>query len=167
MTPPVVMLIRHGEKPSDPRSHVLSSAGRKRAEALADLFCADPMRQGLYRPDRLIVSEGGTASLRPWQTLAPLAHRLGEPEIHSYAASDYRKLAKRFPSYSGVTLVCFEHTALVELVRAVKHVSPHPPKHWPGSRYDVVWTLQGQPDGAWAFSQRPQLLMPGDKHSVI
>jgi hypothetical protein len=33
--------------------------------------------------------------------------------------------------------------------------------HWPGDRFDVVWTFTRNGNG-WRFAQVPQMLLPGD-----
>ena len=44
---------------------------------------------------------------------------------------------------------------------------PAPPTKWPHDRFDIVWVFTRQHDGTWKFTQVPQLLLAGDKRSVI
>src|SRR5882757_10111061 len=85
---PVVMIVRHAEKPPDQgvspkgididgnqNDHALTPTGWVRAGALAQMFGSGrgPLPQGLSIPSQFYASQGDTQSLRPMQTLSPLA----------------------------------------------------------------------------------------------
>lgn len=165
--PAAIMIIRHGEKPSDSSDHHLNDVGRARAQKLADLFGMNPPRVGLYRPDRLYASEGQTASRRPVETLQPLSDLTHMPEITKFDAAHGADLAKEIKGLNGVTLVCWAHTELVGIPKGLGTVSPKPPSSWPDDRFDVVWVFVRQSDGSWKFTQVPELVLAGDKNTVI
>lgn len=159
----VVMIIRHGEKPSDPNSHILSPVGFARAQALATLFTATPLRAGLSRPDRIYASEGTTASLRPFQTVKPLADKLSEVEITKWAAADYKAAGQEIAKLHGVTLVAWSHAELPGLCKAFGVKTP---SSWPDDRFDILWVFSRTATG-WVFSQIPQMVLPGDLSKAI
>jgi hypothetical protein len=157
----VVFVIRHGEGGSN--AHTLDATGQKRAAAIAELLTATPLREGLSRPDRIYASEGLTASLRPFQTVKPLADKLSEVEITKFAAADYAKAGKEIVGLHGVTLVAWAHT---ELPGLCKVFGVKTPSSWPDERFDVIWIFRRTSTG-WSFSQMPELLLPGDRSSVL
>lgn len=172
----VIMIIRHAEKPKRSGNanaitpeggcdkHSLTVAGWIRAGALAALF-APPSGEppaGLHRPDAVYgpaYEEG--RSKRSVQTVTPLAARLGLDVVTRYVAGDEAHLADELSARPGATLVAWKHSAIHKIAEHLGHVTPTPPAHWPGSRYDVVWTFTRNGSG-WRFAQVPQMLLPGD-----
>ncbi len=67
---------------------------------------------------------------------------------------------------SGTTLICWERTAIADIVAHLGTVTPKPPATWPDDRFDVVFVFTRSGSG-WAFTQVPELLLPGDKPSPI
>ncbi|MCI4084603.1 hypothetical protein MRQ86_30675 [Streptomyces sp. MMS21 TC-5] len=58
-------------------------------------------------------------------------------------------------------LVCWEHTGIPRLVRALgAHQVLGLPATWP-DRYDLVWQFTRR-SGQWSFRELPQQLLPGD-----
>jgi hypothetical protein len=55
----------------------------------------------------------------------------------------------------------YEEEAIHKIAEHLGEVSPPPPVHWPGDRFDVVWTFTRNGNG-WRFAQVPQMLLPGD-----
>jgi hypothetical protein len=157
------MIIRHGEKPSDPDDHGLNATGRRRAQALAELFTRPTLPAGLSRPTALYASRGDTASLRPLQTLAPLSERLGL----RFDATDTEQIAAELRRRGGASLVCWAHTELPDNAAALGPVTPRPPRQWPDDRFDMVWVLPSDGNGGWRFAQVPELVLPGDRPSLI
>ena len=172
----VVMLIRHAEKPShaggphgitpdgDTDRHSLTVTGWVRAGALVGLFA--PARgeppAGLQRPNTVYAPAYAQGhSKRSAQTVSPLTARLGLDVVVRYAAGDELHLARELVSRPGATVVCWNHESIHTIAAHLGEVTPAPPRHWPGDRYDVVWTFTRDGDG-WRFEQVPQLLLPGD-----
>jgi hypothetical protein len=169
------MIIRHAEKPDEvtphgvrpdgtPDTHSLTAAGWARAVALAELFASARNRppKGLRRPDAVYAALGGkSGSLRPVQTVVPLAARLGRSVITRYGKGAETHLAAELAARGGVTLVCWQHGSIPDIVNGLGCVTPAPPASWPRSRYDLVWILTRNGD-IWQFSEVPQLLLAGD-----
>lgn len=182
---PLVMLIRHAEKPgpsgrpygvtSDGTgdTHSLTTTGWSRAGALVELF--DPCtpsgpaspRAGLARP-RAIFAANPTAgaSQRPFQTVTPLASRLGLSVDTAFGEGAEHALADRLRTVSVPTLVAWEHESIPTIVKHLGQVRPAPPSAWPSDRFDLVWCFAPAGDRGWTFAQVPQLLLAGDRDTV-
>ncbi|MET9610465.1 hypothetical protein ABZZ17_36225 [Streptomyces sp. NPDC006512] len=167
----LVMVIRHAEKPSagdtgeddegneDPG--FLAGRGRRRAEELPRLFT--PARGAtLPRPAALFATGGPAAApARCKQTLAPLATALRLPVRSEFALGAEPALAHAALAAGMPVLVCWEHTGLPRLVRALGAQEVlGVPATWP-DRYDLVWTFT-RSRGTWSFRELPQHLLPGD-----
>ena len=175
----LIMIIRHAEKPADsdgpygidedgnPDKHSLTVRGWMRAGALVQLFApsSGSHRPGLARPTAVFAAGGtGGEGQRPRETVTPLVARLGLTLNTQYARGDEPTLAKACFSQPGPTLISWQHGEIPEILEAFGDLRPEPPKKWPDSRFDLVWTLTPGPDG-WAFSQLPQLLLDSDSDS--
>lgn len=158
-----VMVIRHGEKPTDKNSHVLNSVGEERAERLSGLFRNPPA--GLAKPDVLFASKGNTDSMRPLQTLQPLARDLHlSIDTHLDSENAISDTAKWLKAQNGVTLASLEHSAIPGVCKLFASV----PSTWPDDRFDVVWVFTSTDGGkSWKFTQVPENVMPGDKTTPI
>jgi hypothetical protein len=178
----VIMLIRHAEKPTgsgaphgvdangnhDKESLVVQ--GWQRAGALVELF--DPavgkLRSGLTRPTALFASNpGSSGSKRPLETITPLAERLKMTVSTPVKDSETKQIAEILNATPGAPLAAWQHQDIPSIAGHLKHVHPKPPTKWPGDRFDIVWVFTRQSDGSLKFTQVPQLLLAGDKHSVI
>ena len=173
-----IMLIRHAEKPNgdggpglmpngveNPRA--LTLTGWKRANALAGLFNPPDgalPRPPLAKPRSLFAS--GSESLRPKQTIAPLAAALNL-SIRTFLKGQEVELVAAAKKAEDPVLISWQHEADPRDRRL------HPRRHrrrsaaMAGSRYDLVWVLDLQPSGAWSFTQVPELVMPGDSENLI
>jgi hypothetical protein len=175
-----IMIIRHGEKPSDDdsspgidpdgtaNSHSLTARGWARARALADLF-APPTgapRPGLARPTAIYAAGGsGGEGLRTRETVAALAARLGVSIDTRFSKGDETALAHEVAGHDAPTLICWQHGEIPTIATAFTEVTPSPPASWPDDRYDLVWTISPT-DGGWSFHQIPELLLSGDSKEV-
>ncbi|EMF01299.1 hypothetical protein J7W19_30960 [Streptomyces mobaraensis NBRC 13819 = DSM 40847] len=177
-----VMIIRHAEKPDEDdggkppfgvtedgarNAHALVVRGWQRAGALVPLFAPEggaPVRPGLRRPDAVYAADahGAGKGLRPAETVAPLAARLGKPVDSSYGQGQEAALARELAARHGATLVSWEHRRIARIVEGLGRVRPAPPRAWPGDRYDLVWVFTREGTG-WRFTQVPQLLLAGDR----
>lgn len=189
MPPDVIYIIRHAEKPLKPPSsgvdfeggqneHSLLPRGWQRSGALAALFHPDlgPARAGLRTPTVLMAPSWGhpgkTAAHRSYQTIQGLSEHLGLPIAARFAQGQEQELADSLVrGYSGVVLICWEHTHIPLIASALPVVGGAViPRKWPGHRYDVIWafTLVPEPGPArYAFGQIPQQLLAGDAGTVI
>jgi hypothetical protein len=173
-----IMLIRHAEKPNgdggpglmpngveNPRA--LTLAGWKRANALVGLFNpadgASP-RPPLAKPRSLFAS--GSESLRPKQTIAPLATALNLP-VRSFLKGQEPELVAAVKAAEDPVLISWQHEAIPEIANLVRGSADGVPPRWPAHVYDLVWVLDLQASGAWSFAQVPELVMPGDSEKLI
>lgn len=167
--PPVpaaqIVVIRHGEKSSDKSSHVLNATGLKRAQALVELFTRP--NGPLPTPGCIYASKGDTVSMRPLQTVQPLAAKLGLTINTKYDAENAESaMGKELAKLTGVTLVCLEHTAIVGVCKALGTLNPKTPKSWPDANFWTAWVFTKTAKG-WDFTQVPELILPGDKATPI
>jgi TQXA domain-containing protein len=173
----IIMVIRHGEKPTTstetgfepdgtPNRDALTIRGWQRAGALAALFdpVDRPLPAGLRRPERIVAArtEDDGRHLRERQTVAPLADKLGLPVQSDHSVPEVAAAGAAIAPLTGATLVCWEHKLLPRIVEGLGPVSPTPPTVWPDDRFDLVWVFTRSGAG-WIFSQVPQLLLEGDR----
>ena len=178
MTPSKIMIIRHAEKPnSEPgimpdgavNPEALTATGWKRANALVGLF--DPAggtspRLPLAKPTRLFAS--GSESLRPVQTITPLAAALGNLPINTaYRKNQLDKLVAAAKNGEGASLIAWQHEDIPAIAAPILGSASGVPPKWPGGRFDLVWVFDRQDGGTWSFTQAPQLLLPGDSSAPI
>jgi hypothetical protein len=189
VSPEVIYIIRHAEKPLKPpgsgvdyegghNEHSLLPRGWQRSGALTALFHPEfgPVRDGLRTPTVLVAPSWGhphkTAAHRSYQTIQGLGERLGLPITSPFAQGQEQQLADDLVrSHSGVVLICWEHKHIPLIASALPLVSGTaiPPK-WPGHRYDVIWSFTLAPEPGpprYTFSQIPQQLLSGDAETVI
>ncbi|MGP3689617.1 hypothetical protein ACTVZO_33815 [Streptomyces sp. IBSNAI002] len=167
----LVMVIRHAEKPyagdtgwdeegeDDPGS--LAGRGWRRADELRRLF--PPSRgSSLPRPATVFAAGGGTAApARCKQTVAALATALRTPVRAEFAVGAEPALVHAVLRAPMPALVCWEHSGIPRLVRALgAHQVLGVPATWP-DRHDLVWTFTRR-QGQWSFRELPQHLLPGD-----
>jgi broad specificity phosphatase PhoE len=181
MAPGKIMFIRHGEKPViEPPpgitedgvadKHSLIVRGWQRAGALAHFF-AVPTSSGVAMPGTIYASGVGGASvvvdgedvsksLRPQQTAAPTAEKLGLRLITEFFVGQEAALATDIRTRAGIVLVAWEHKHIPIIANALKSNAP---SSWPDDRFDVAWILDYQ-QGAdrYAFTQINQSLLSGD-----
>lgn len=164
----------HGRKDE----HSLLPRGWQRSGALAALFgpAAGSPRGGLRTPGTLLAPSYGdqarTAGHRSFQTIQGLADLLGLAIATPYEVGHESRLAASvLESCSGVVLICWEHDHIPVLAGAFPAApGPDIPGKWPGHRFDVIWALtrqRGPAPSAYAFSQVPQQLLPGDAGTAI
>jgi hypothetical protein len=189
VSPEVIYVIRHAEKPikpplsgvdysGGPNEHSLLPRGWQRSGALAALFHPDlgPLRADLRTPTVLVAPSWGhpgkTAAHRSYQTIEGLSERLGLPITCEFAQGQERQLADRLlRDHSGVVLICWEHKHIPVIASSLPVVSGTViPRKWPGDRYDVIWSFTLVPEPGpvrYTFGQIPQQLLAGDAATVI
>jgi len=165
--PAQVILLRHAEKPLDPSDPHLTPQGEERARALASFLSTNQVLLSNGPPAALFAARPSRHEhgRRAYDTVAPLAERLGMVVQVPYQASDYAALAsilRNDPHYEGRTvIVCWIHTFLPDLARelGVKKV----PK-WKPTTFDRLWVIT-YPKGRAKLAILPQKLLPGDSCS--
>jgi len=176
MAPTKVMLIRHAEKPGEascvgvdeagrPDPNQLSVRGWQRAGALVRFFA--PIGQehprGIATPSAIFACKpvNGTSSVRPFNTVSPLAALLGIAVNHDLGKSDEAALLDAVRNASGAVLICWSHEPMPGIARKIAGELPGIPAKWPAKRFDLVWILDAAGEG-WCFYQIGQFLLPGD-----
>jgi hypothetical protein len=189
VSPEVIYLIRHAEKPLKPplsgvdytggqNEHSLLPRGWQRSGALAALFHPDfgPLRAGLRTPTALVVPSWGhpgkTAAHRSYQTIQGLSEHLELPIMSQFARGEEQQLVDSLVrTHSGVVLICWEHKHIPVIASFLPVRSGTAiPRKWPSDRYDVIWSFTRAPGtgpAQYAFSQIPQRLLAGDDPTVI
>ncbi|MDT0449372.1 histidine phosphatase family protein [Streptomyces hesseae] len=177
-----IMIIRHGEKPrgstrgmdenGEPDKKSLTQRGWERARALPKLFApatgtsgADASgRTALPRPSTLFAAADygpNAGSRRMRQTVTPLAEELKLPVNTSFSETEEAKLATAALMSPQPVLICWEHSRIADIVKALGAAkAPGVPKSWP-DRFDLVWVLTRH-GGTWSFRSVPQHLLDGD-----
>jgi broad specificity phosphatase PhoE len=173
-----IMVIRHAEKPNGDGApslmldgaenpEALTATGWKRANALVDLFNpanGAPARPPLGKPRTLFAS--GSQSLRPKQTIAPLATALNL-SITTFLKGQEAQLVVAAKGAEGPVLISWQHEAIPGIAALIRSSANGVPPKWPDHRFDLVWVFDLQPSGAWSFAQVPELVMPGDSAKPI
>ena len=177
-----IMLIRHAEKPNGdggvmpdgtPNPEALTATGWLRADALVALFAppdghfANPH---VATPQILLASGIAThsKSLRPQQTVAPLAAKLDLTINTSYTKGNEAGLVQAAATIGGVVLIAWEHEAIPGIAELLMNDGQSVPQHWPGQRFDLIWVFDRPTGGGkWSFTQVPQQLLPGDSTDPI
>jgi hypothetical protein len=189
VSPEVIYIIRHAEKPLKPplsgvdfaggqNEHSLLPRGWQRSGALTALFHPDfgSVRAGLRTPTVLVAPSWGhpgkTASHRSYQTIQGLSEHLGLPITSQFAQGQEEQLADSLVrSCSGVVLICWEHNNIPVIASSLPVVSGTAmPRKWPDDRYDVIWSftlVPGPGPVRYTFGQIPQQLLAGDAPAVI
>jgi hypothetical protein len=176
----LVMIIRHGEKPSgstpgvdargNPDARSLTEVGWNRARRLVDLLnpADGRLRAGLARPTAIYAAGANNSGegTRTRETVTPLGHKLGLPLDTSFGKGDEKALVNRVISQAGPTLIAWQHGEIPLIAKSFPSVTPTPPSQWPDNRFDVIWTFTKAPDG-WHFAQLPELVLPQDQAGVI
>lgn len=179
-----IMVVRHAEKPADPPpphgfdaggdhdKESLTTDGWQRAGALACLFAParGPLQSASLSTPRYIYASGTPdgGSLRPQQTVTPLASLLGLALDTSFAKGQETEMVADAMARDGVVLIAWQHEAIPGIANQILGNDTTAPQKWPGSRFDLVWVFDlDAGSGTYAFTQVPQLLLAGDSPDVI
>ena len=183
-----LMIIRHAEKPlkawpgpgitldGTPDQQSLVIRGWQRAGSWAALFGTGLGASIFPKPDLVYAAqpsskENDDASNRPYETIMPLAARLGISPIVSYAVGQQDELIAAVTQHSGVVLVCWEHKKIISamLPAVVKNQAiPSLPPRWHASRFDVVLRFdRPAPDAPWSFRELFPCLLSGDNNTLM
>ena len=175
-----IMIIRHAEKPADNNGEPfgVTPEGQQDAEsllvqgwqcagALAGFFAPTrgPLQDAqLATPRFLFASESksGGGSMRPVQTITPLANKL-KLTVKTHKKSDLQKVAEEAMACGGTALISWQHEDIPAIANIIMGNSTSVPQKWPGPRFDVVWIFDlDASTGSYSFKQVPQCLLDGD-----
>jgi hypothetical protein len=118
----------------------------------------------LAKPGSLFAS--GSESLRPKQTIAPVAAALNL-SIRTFLKGQEPELVAAVKAAQDPVLVSWQHEAIPEIAALIRGSAEGIPPKWPADRFDLVWVFDLQASGAWSFAQVPELVMPGDSATPI
>lgn len=183
-----LLIIRHAEKPGGSLpgpgldaegvkdSKSLLIRGWERAGGWAALFGAGlggvdfPKPAAIYAADPDSTT-GDEPSQRPYETITPLAARLGLTPITTYAVGQERDLVSELVMLSGVALVCWEHKAIEKaLLPAIAgdEAIEGLPRKWDSDRFDIVLRFdRSGPAAPWSFRQLFPRLLAGDSSTPM
>lgn len=109
-----------------------------------------------------------SSSSRPRQTVLPLAEKLGIAINMDYGKGDEDRLAQAATASDGPVLISWQHEYMAAVANAILGDRHTAPQDWSEDRFDVVWIFDlDQAARQYQFKQLPQLLLAGDKSSVI
>jgi hypothetical protein len=135
--PSEIILFRHGEEPADPLDPDLSAAGRTRAERLAVYL---PKAFGV--PDLLIAAASNRASARSYLTMRPLGIAMKMRVWTQLRANQTLELADGLFSNPDVrgrkVFVCWTHTEIPSLAKALGAAKGDYPAVWDESTFDLI-----------------------------
>ena len=168
--PAQIILLRHGEKPSDDAALHLSPRGEERAQALAK-FLGGPNQLTSNAPIAALyatrVSRNGH-SQRTGETLAPLGKQLGLLVNTVYESDRYALLAQSVlgdSAYRGKTVViCWTHHELADLAAALG-VEPKPAP-WKDKTFDRLGLIKPG-ESPVVFRELSPHLLKGDAKQVV
>ena len=162
--PAHVVIFRHGEKPSTGSD--LSPQGYRRAQALVGYFADNPTIRALGKPAAVFAMSphGPNGTLRPIETVTPLADALGLSVVKDFEKKQVNQLVDRImndPTLDDQTVViCWEHSYILNIVQAFGYDSA--PDVWQSSVFDRTWILGFTGERVTSFQDVPQKLLSGD-----
>jgi broad specificity phosphatase PhoE len=142
--PRQIILMRHAEKPDDPTNPKLSPQGRMRAQQLATYI-----PKTFKHIDFLFAAAPSKHSVRPIETIKPLAQAIGAPINKDIADQDYPVLAHHLlthQKYDGSLVVaCWHHGHLPDLAEALGASSEAVGGRWDDAVFNLIWQLDYPP----------------------
>ncbi len=164
--PAQVVILRHGEKVSHPKSQyaALSERGQQRASALANFFASDKARFLLHAPDYILA-----ITPRTLETISPTANLFNKsiytyfgmtiPEIYEKTKAAARDILNNRKYDGKVLIAAWEHDNIPVLAT---HLNAKPVHKWGHETFDRFWVLNFNCDGNATVQDIPQKLLPGD-----
>jgi hypothetical protein len=152
----VIVLIRHGEKPG--KGNNLSCAGENRALALPKV-----LHKKFGVPDHIYVPTVTTGSKttqsRMFQTISPFAIKYNQNINTAFNEKDSTGVATYLKTKHGIQLLCWEHTVIAPIVRALGVNDPT--LKWAGSDFDSIWIVTFK-NGKATLSKSKEDIHPSD-----
>jgi hypothetical protein len=179
-----IMLIRHAEKHNGGRErgvniegvhthHELTVRGWQRAGALVRYFApigGMPPGSPISTPRTIFASAATpeSPSLRAQHTVELLAAAIGVDVDHSHVDGHEVAMALAALAAADPVLICWHHSHLPTLAKAIGGRHLQCPEEWPEDRFDVVWVLDRTDNASpWRFSQVAQRLFAHDRPELI
>jgi hypothetical protein len=138
MAPQIIFLMRHAEKPDDPKNPDLAPAGVERSKHLATWL---PSKMG-GPPEFIFAAAPSKHSARPIETVTPLSKAVDAPIDTTFADQDYPALAAELltsPRYANANIVvCWHHGHIPSFARELGAPSGSYPDPWPEDEFGLV-----------------------------
>jgi hypothetical protein len=132
--------MRHAEKSGDPLDPHLTDGGQERARRLAS-YIPDVFGP----PDCIFATAMSNHSNRPFETVEPLAAKLGMEVDNTFADQDYGALAQSLfsaPRYAGQhILICWHHGNIPSLARSLFAKPGDYPNPWDPLVFNLILQL--------------------------
>lgn len=141
-----ILLIRHGEKPSDQNDTRLNLAGQARAMAYIVYFQNFKIKSQVIKLDYLFATAQSAHSNRPYLTLHPLAQQLNLAINNQFENTDedvatLTNLIQTDPKYNNANiLICWHHQKLIEMASALGATEHSLPINWHEEAFG--WLIQ-------------------------
>jgi broad specificity phosphatase PhoE len=151
--PKRIVIVRHAEKPKSLKPH-LAVRGEMRAIGLAKLL------PKIVKPDFVFASTSTKNSERPYETVRPMADKLGLDVNTMYADKETEKFVKelRKPKFKDKTiLICWHHGQMPKLIRELGYEPPY--EEWPEELYDRIINIDEN-----GIANIPQRILFEDAH---
>jgi broad specificity phosphatase PhoE len=138
--PSKILLMRHAEKPDDPKNPYLTEEGRARAAKLAQFIPAT-----FGKPDFVFAAAVNKNSMRAYLTMQPLCEAIGVRPDTSFAAKEYEALAAKLLSddvfAQKLVVACWTHGELPALANALNAHQGDYPNPWDASVFNLILQL--------------------------
>lgn len=138
-----ILLMRHAEKPEQSDNPHLSAIGKARAQALPKRI-AGILKSPL---DFIFAAKPSAHSVRPLETVTPLAHSAQLKVDDNFVDTDYGELANQLSSDSIYTdkniVVCWHHDMIPDFAKALG--APVPSmfvSKWPPTEFDRIYSFE-------------------------
>jgi hypothetical protein len=134
--PARLLIMRHGEKTGDKSDPHLSPAGHQRAKALVSYI---PQQFG--KPDFLVAAKTSNKSMRPYETLEPLAGQLKLDIMATFDDEDTHALVEHLakPLYAGKSgVISWRHSDIPALLAALGAPSGSYSQPWDAAVFNLI-----------------------------
>ena len=148
-----VVLIRHGEKPTEGDN--LSCAGLNRALALpAVLEQLMPSPPDFTYVPLIGTDSKNTSTARMFQTVTPYAVRHNLVVNSDFDVDNAKGVADAVRHHRGTVLLVWEHD---NIPRIAEELGLPSPSEWPDADYDSIWIVDFSGGGAKGKAKHPTL----------
>lgn len=148
-----ILVMRHAEKPADAADPNLSPAGYARAKRLATYI---PDTFG--KPGVIIAAANSAKSLRPDETVMPLAQRCGLSVQMPYPDDQFADAANLMRTGAGyedqpLIVCCWHHEKIPKLMHALGCAKGSYPDPWDGTVFNLILKVGIHADGTLTVDQ--------------
>jgi phosphohistidine phosphatase SixA len=147
-----LLVMRHAEKLGDDDDPHLDPAGLARAQKLVAYI---PSAFGT--PDAIIAAADSHRSVRPRETVTPLAQLVHLPVLTPYADSQFAELAAKLRNPSAfaqkLIVVCWHHSEIPQLMEALGAPAGSYPPKWDHNVFNLILKTELSADDTVSVTQ--------------